>query len=184
LRALLKGHIDYYAPDKTSVPVNFQDHAVEMSPAQTQIYKAIFDELPWAMRWKIKNDFPLSRNEFMRLQSFFTGPRQVGLSTMPFMRNKDPHKAFEQSTKLTKAMELLQEQLKDPRAKALIFSNFIDAGLKPYSAALQKAKVPHGMFYGALNDRQRKQLVDDYNNNKLRVALLGPAGATLEQCAD
>jgi superfamily II DNA/RNA helicase len=70
----------------------------------------------------------------------------------------------------------LSETLKDPRAKALIFSNFIDAGLKPYSAGLEKAKIPHGMFHGGLNDAARKQLVDDYNQNKIRVALLGPSG--------
>jgi superfamily II DNA or RNA helicase len=177
LKALLDGHIDYYAPKNEIVPTQFEDHHIEMSPEQTRVYKAIFDELPLSVRWKIRNEFPLSRGEFTRLQAFLTGPRQVGLSTLPFLKDKDPDKAYSHSTKLQKAMELLQGKLQDPRTKALIFSNFIDAGLKPYSHALNKANIPHGMFYGALNDKQRKQLVDDYNSNKIRVALLGPAGA-------
>jgi superfamily II DNA or RNA helicase len=177
LKALMRGHIDYYSPDKPLVPTNFEDHTVEMGPDQTKVYKAIYDQLPWTMRWKMKHQFPLSRSEFTRLQSFLTGPRQVALSTLPFLKDKDPNLAYEQSTKLQKAMGLLQDKLKDPRSKALIFSNFIDAGLKPYSAALDKANIPHGMFYGALNDKQRKKLVDDYNTDKIRVALLGPAGA-------
>lgn len=74
------------------------------------------------------------------------------------------------------ASAIWQATLKDPRAKGLVFSNFIDAGLTPYQAALQKAKIPSAVFHGGLNDAARKRLVDDYNSNKLRVALLGPSG--------
>jgi len=31
----------------------------------------------------------------------------------------------------------MMQELKDPRTKGLVFSNFIDAGLMPYSAALR-----------------------------------------------
>lgn len=177
LRNLLKGHVDYYAPSKPTVPTSFEDHEVEMSTPQSQIYKAMFDKLPWVIRWKLKMDYPLSRDEYLRMQSFMTGPRQVGLSTLPFQKSHNPGRAFADSTKLQKAMSLLQERLKDDRSKALIFSNFIDAGLTPYAHALGRAGIPHAVFHGGLNDRQRKQLVDDYNANKLRVALLGPSGA-------
>lgn len=178
LRDMLRGHVDYYAPDNPTVPVNYKDVTVDMGPEQAQLYKAMYNQLPALMRWKLRWNFPLNHDELARLTSFMSGPRQVGLSTMPFMRgNKDPYKAFNQSPKLKKAYELLQEKLKDQRTKALIFSNYIDAGLRPYAAALEKAKIPAGIFYGALSDHERKKLVDDYNNNKIRVALLGPSGA-------
>jgi SNF2 family DNA or RNA helicase len=177
LKGLLKGHVDYYAPPKPQVPVQHEDVETEMSGQQSDLYKAMWGQLPWILRWKLKNQFPLGHDELKRLTSFLTGPRQVGLSTLPFMRaNANPLKAFDTSPKLTKAFELLQSKLVDPRTKALIFSNFIEAGLKPYSAALDRAKIPHALFHGGLSDAQRKQLVEDYNTNKIRVALLAPSG--------
>lgn len=177
LKALLEGHIDYYHPSQSPVPVNRKDVPVEMGPEQTRLYKAMWNELPWVMKWKLKNDFPMSNNELQKTLSFLNGPRQVSLSTYPYLRNKDYGKAFDQSTKLQTAHKNLTETLQDPRKKALIFSNFIDAGLNPYANRLTKDKVPNAVFHGGLNDEARKKLVDDYNNDRIRVALLGPSGA-------
>lgn len=177
LKALLKGHVDYYDPGKSVVPTHYEDVHVEMGPEQSQLYRAMWDRLPWFLRWKLKHDFPLSKSELSRTLSFLTGPRQVSLSTYPYRKDRDPHLAFQQSPKLQKAMELLQTGLNsNPRTKALVFSNFIDAGLTPYAAALAKANVPHSVFSGKLSDAQRQQLVGDYNSGKIRVALLGPSG--------
>jgi hypothetical protein len=176
LKSMLAGHVDYYAPEKSVVPVSREDVHVDMSPEQTRLYRAMWDQLPWHVRWKLRQDFPLSREELSRLRSFLAGPRQVSLSTYPYLRKKDPLRAFGQSTKLQKAFELLQGHLEDPRTRALVFSNFIDAGLVPYAAAMAKHKIPHAVFHGGLNDVARKKLVDDYNTGKLRVALLGPSG--------
>jgi superfamily II DNA or RNA helicase len=177
LRSLLKGHVDYYAPEKPTVPTSYKDVPVEMGTEQSQLYRAMYNKLPWVLKWKLRWNFPLSNKELVNLTSFLSGPREVGLSTYPFQKNKDPYRAYQQSTKLQKAMELLGEKLKDQRTKALIFSNYVDAGLTPYQAALQKAKIPAAIFHGGLSDNERRKLVEDYNNNKLRVALLGPSGS-------
>lgn len=176
LKALLKGHVDYYSPDKPVVPVNREDHHVDMSTEQTRLYKAMWGQLPWYLRWKLKHDYPLSREELMRTRSFLTGPRQVGLSTMPYLRSKDPHTAFQQSPKLQLAHAKMMEHLNDPRTRGLIFSNFIDAGLTPYAAALTRSGMPNAVFHGGLSDIERKKLVEDYNSGKIRAALLGPSG--------
>lgn len=176
LKQLLEGKVDYYAPARSDVAVNHTDVPVEMSSEQSRLYRAMWDKLPWLLKWKLQHDYPLTDDELRRSTSFLTGPRQVGLSTLPYLRDKDPHKAFNQSAKLRKAMELLQDKLQDPTAKALVFSNFVDAGLRPYAAALERSGIPHGVFYGGLSDAERKRLVDDYNADKLRVALLGPSG--------
>jgi hypothetical protein len=176
LKELLKGHVDYYAPSKDVVPVKYEDVPVEMSNEQSQLYQAMWNKLPWILKWKLKWQFPLNHSELTRMTSFLTGPRQVGLSTLPFMRsNANPYKAFQQSPKLQAAMSSLQERLKDPRAKALVFSNFIGAGLTPYSEALTRAGISNRIFDGTLNDISRKKLVNDYNTNKLRVILGGPS---------
>jgi superfamily II DNA/RNA helicase len=108
--------------------------------------------------------------------AFMAGPRQVGLSTLPFRRDKDPGRAYDQSPKLQAAVAKMTEHLSDERKKGLVFSNFVDAGLTPYAAALTRAGVPHGVFHGGLSDGDRKKLVDDYNAGRIRAALLGPSG--------
>lgn len=178
LRALLQGHVDYYQPEKPTVPTTYEDVPVEMSRDQAHLYHDMWGKLPWLMRWKLHHNYPLSSAELRRSTSFLSGPRQVGISTYPYMGHRaDPYRAFQGSTKLQAAFKSLQETLKDPDKKALIFSNFIDAGLTPYQEGLRRANIPSAVFHGGLSDGERKRLVDDYNSNKLRVALLGPSGA-------
>lgn len=176
---LLKGHVHYHAPLKPDVEQREERYETDLGPEQSQLYKGFWDQLPWVFRWKMQNDYPLSRQELTRLSSFLSGPRQVGLSTYPFMKGKaDALKAYQQSPKLQQAVTLMQESLaKDKEMRGVVFSNFIDAGLTPYAAALQAANVPHGIFHGGLNDATRKKVVDDYNAGRSRVLLLGPSGS-------
>lgn len=179
LRALLEGKVDYL-PSKTPEGVNVNEQVVRvpLSPAQQKIQKAIRTKIPPGFLWKLDKEFPLSRDELAKLNSFLTGLRQVSLSTEPFRVDKDGYRAFTQSSKLQKALADLQETLKsDPRKKAIIYSNFIDAGLKPYAAALEKNKIPHGFFHGSLPLRARQKALKEYNEGKLRALLLGPAAA-------
>lgn len=177
LKAMLRGHVDYYAPTSTTVSVKQENHDVEMGVEQSQLYRGMWEKLPWHIRWKLKNDFPMNSEELQRSVAFLTGPRQVSLSPYPYMREKDPVRAFDMSPKLITAHKKLQEHLAHPQKKALVFSNYIDAGLTPYSAKLTQQGVPNALFHGGLNDRERKQLVEDFNNGKIRVALIGPSGS-------
>ncbi len=178
LRRLLEGHVDYHQPADSGVEQIDERYTVPMSSEQEALHQSFWDQLPWLLRWKLKNQFPLTNEETRSMSSFLAGPRQVGLSTLPFMKGKrDPMKAFRQSPKLMKAMELSREALKDPNAKVVAFSNFIEAGLEPYAAALAAEKVPYAMFHGGLTDAERKQIVDDYNSGKVRQLLLGPSAA-------
>ena len=178
LKDKLQGKVDYFAPLAPKAEINRKDVVVEMNRDQTDLNSYMMGQLPAALRWKLKMNYPLTQEEVSRMTSFMTGLRQVGLSTLPFMKgNKDIQRAFDDSPKLTTAFNNLKGLLdKDPKGKALIFSNFIDAGLSPYQAALDRAGIPAASFTGALSDKERKRLVDDYNTDKLKVALLGPSG--------
>lgn len=179
LRSLLKGKVDYQ-PSKTPEGVDVDEEVVRvpLSPAQQKIQNAIRTRIPPGFLWKLDQEFPLSRDELAKLNSFLTGLRQVSLSTQPFRKDKDLLKSFDQSSKLQKAYSDLQQVLQDdPRKKAIIYSNFIDSGLKPYAAALERAKVPHGIFHGSIPVKTRLQALKDYNDGKLRALLLGPAAA-------
>lgn len=179
LRALLKGKVDYQ-PSKTpeGVDVNEEIVRVPLSPQQQKIQKAIRTKVPPGFLWKLDSEFPLSRDELAKLNSFLTGMRQVSLSTQPFRADKDPAKAFEQSAKLQEAFKRLKETLdSDKRKKAIIYSNFIDSGLAPYAAGLERAGVPHAFFHGGVSPKARQAAVEAYNKGKLRALLIGPAGA-------
>lgn len=179
LRQLLEGKVDYQ-PSKTPEGVNVNEEIVKvpLSPAQQKIQKAIRTKIPPGFLWKLDQEFPLSKDELAKLNSFMTGLRQVSLSTQPFRADKNLYRSFEQSSKLQKAMTDLQETLaSDPRKKAIIYSNFIDAGLRPYAAALEKNKVPHAFFHGGVPLKQRQEALKAYNEGKLRALLLGPAAA-------
>lgn len=181
LRNLLRGKIDFYEnaspPPGAPSSVNYEDVESTMTPGQAGLYEGMFQRLPRLLRWKLRWNYPLTDSELVRSRSFLTGPRQVGLSDLPYRPDRDPLKAFENSGKLKTAMGRLEAQLKDPRSKAIVYSNFLHAGLRPYSAALNKAGIPHATFHGGLSDEERKQLVSDFNSGRTRVALVAPAGA-------
>lgn len=179
LRSLLQGKVDYQ-PSKTPEGVDVKEEVVRvpLSPAQDKIQKAIRTKIPPGFLWKLDQEFPLSKDELAKLNSFLTGLRQVSLSTQPFRADKDPGKAFQQSAKLQAAFQNLQKTLnEDKRKKAIIYSNFIDSGLAPYAAGLEKAKIPHAFFHGGVSSKARQAAVDAYNTGKLRALLIGPAGA-------
>jgi SNF2 family DNA or RNA helicase len=179
LRAMLAGKVDYQ-PSKTPDGVNVNEETVRvpLSREQQKIQHAIRTTIPPGFLWKIDQEFPLSKEELAKLNSFMTGMRQVSLSTQPFRADKNPIKAFEQSGKLQQAFKDLQGTLaSDKRKKAIIYSNFIDSGLGPYAAGLEKAKIPHAFFHGGVSAKARQAAVDAYNAGKLRALLIGPAGA-------
>ncbi len=177
-RDMLRGHIDYHAPAQPNVDVKTENVETEMGGQQEQLYRAFWDQLPTLMRWKLQRDYPMDQSELKRLTSFLSGPRQVGLSTLPFQKGKaDPLKAFAESPKLQEAFKRLQTTLTDPAARAVVASNFVRAGLEPYAAKLRAEKIPYTLFDGTLSDAERTQVVNDYNAGKQRVMLLGPAGS-------
>lgn len=179
LRQRLQGKVDYQ-PSKTpqGVTVNEETIKVPLSAEQNKIQKAIRTQIPPGFLWKLDQEFPLSRDELKKLNSFLTGLRQVSLSTQPFRADKNPLKAFDQSSKLREAMKRLHENLdQDPRRKAIIYSNFIDSGIRPYAKALEREKIPYGIFHGGVPVKARQEALKQYNEGKLRALLLGPAAA-------
>jgi superfamily II DNA or RNA helicase len=179
LRSLLEGKVDYQ-PSKTPEGVNVNEEVVRvpLSPEQRKIQRAIRTKIPPSFLWKLDKEFPLSKDELAKLNSFLTGLRQVSLSTQPFRADKDKLKSFRQSSKLQTAFKDLQDTLAaDKRKKGIIYSNFVDAGLGPYAAGLEDAGIPHAYFHGGVSPKARQAAIDAYNKGKLRALLIGPAGA-------
>jgi hypothetical protein len=179
LRQLLENRVDYQ-PSKTPEGVNVNEEriAVPMTDAQQRIQKALRTKIPPSFLWKLDKEFPLSKDELSKLNSFLTGLRQNSVSTRPFRSDSDAFRSFQQSGKLQEAYKRLREMLDvDPRKKAIIYSNHIGAGIEPYAAALDKFNIPYGVFHGGVATKERQRALSDYNAGKLRALLIGPAGA-------
>ena len=73
--------------------------------------------------------------------------------------------------------ELVKRHDVDPNFKALIYSNYLDSGVGAYSDELKRKGIPHGIFDGSLSDKKRKELVDAYNEDKLKALLITGAGS-------
>jgi len=178
LHEALRGKVDYHEPAESPVAREEERIVVDMSPEQEQLHNEFYGTLPSSLRRKLDMQFPLSKSEQRSFLAFLSGPRQVALSTAPWQSEEDRAKTgLSQSPKLQRAISELEAQIEeDPESRAVVFSNFITAGLEPYAAALEAKKIPHGIFHGGLNDKQRAELVNKYNSGDLRVLLMGPSG--------
>jgi superfamily II DNA/RNA helicase len=85
---------------------------------------------------------------------------------------------LENSPKIQRAIdELIKQRQQNPNHRAVIYSNYLDAGLKPYARALSQQNIPHAFFTGNINKSVRDQSVKDYNAGKMPVMLVSGAGA-------
>lgn len=147
---------------------------VPMSEHQRKVYDSIVGTAPAWMQYKIRKGLPPSKAEASDLNAFLTGARQAALSPGVFQQNM-PTTAS--ATKQQAAFERLRANIeRNPEHRALVYSNYLEAGLNPYRALLDKAQIPYAAFTGEMPDFERQQAVRDYNAGKLRALLLSSAG--------
>jgi len=63
------------------------------------------------------------------------------------------------------------------KSKFVIFSHFINMGIKPIMKVLDKYNVKYTHITGDLSINKRQEAVDDYNNNKVTVLFMSKAGS-------
>lgn len=173
LQAKLQKWVDYYEGSKKNFPeVEEENVRVPMSEKQLQIYDTLMKKAPYWVRYKVKKGLPPSKQEAGDLNAFLGGVRQVSLATSPYQSEGDI-----EAPKIQKAFEELRNELKlNPRSKAVVYSNYLTAGLDPYRQRLTEAGIPFGEFTGRMNKKERDELVKAYNQNKIRTLLLSSAG--------
>jgi SNF2 family DNA or RNA helicase len=173
----LRGHfgkwVDYHPSSTENFPeVSRENVEVPMTPEQMGVYETLMNRAPAWVSYKIRKGLPPNKAESQQLNAFMGGVRQVSNSTAPFQSDEKP-----QDPKIQKAFENLKAHLdKNPRAKAVVYSNYLQAGLDPYKQRLQQAGIPYGEFTGQMGKMERDELVRQYNANKLRTLLISSAG--------
>lgn len=180
LQEKIKNYIDFYdASDKNS-----EDYAtrtdrvikVEMSKPQQQYYKYVENDLPFILRIKIRSGIPLDKKEMASLNAFSTGVRQVSNTHAPYVQDKNREDLV--TPKIARAVASLEQKTKEnPEFRGVVYSNYLEAGLNQYSKELSKKGISHGVFTGALTQREKDQMVSDYNEGKIKALLLSSSGA-------
>ena len=166
LKKKLNEYVDYHkgGGDGADMPsVTSRTIPVTMSRRQSDLYRAGMGKLPKGV--KVNSD------NIDRLKAYFTGPRQVSNSSNAFEpgSNEEP--------KLDRAYADLTQHLKNPKGKALIYSNWLDHGIKPIQRRLDADKTPYGIFTGKESPKVRDQHIRDYNENRTRALLVSSSGA-------
>jgi SNF2 family DNA or RNA helicase len=178
LDKLLEGRVHYVGDVTDTKPsVQQQEIRVPMSPSRTRCTSTWRVSCPCGLSTGSSTTCHPNKQELVSMNSFLSGMRQVSLSPNGFDKRMDPYEAFQQSPKLLHSFGILNKEMQNPRGKVMVYSNFIDAGLRPYASALERNKIPHVMFYGGMNDAEKQKAVASYNAGKVRVVLIGPAGA-------
>lgn len=174
LRQVFGKWVDYHPSSKDNFPeVTREDVKVPMDARQLEVYDTMLDKAPPWVAAKIRSGMPPNKREAQQLNAFLSASRQISNSTAPFQ--EDTKKVYE--PKIDAAFKNLQQELgANERAKAVVYSNYLNAGVNPYAQRLQQAGIPYGEFTGEMSKAKRDQLVKDYNANKLRALLLSSAG--------
>lgn len=179
LRDALVGRIDVHTEaDPTDFPEQIEERInVPMSAKQKEVYDAVMGSAPYSVRRKIREGLPPSKQESRMLNAFTTAGRQASLSPKPYVDGMSEQEEALHTPKIQEAARRLQEAKKgDRRFRGVVYSNYIEAGLKPYERALKKKKIKFNTLTGKLNAKQKARMVDEYNSGKVPVLLVSSSG--------
>lgn len=146
---------------------------VPMSKEQERIYKYMGKNVPFSVKYKVKRNLPPSKTEAKSLNAYLSGMRQVSNTSAPFVKDKSTAK----STKLDRMVLDLQKELQGG-GKALVYSNFIGAGIDPMRKRLTEKGIPHSYLVGSMPKSERSKQINQYTTkNDVNTFLYSGAGS-------
>lgn len=174
LKKVFHKWVDYQPGNTDEFPsVDRETVEVPMTKHQQKMYDAVMGRAPAWLRYKVKKGLPPSKQESKDLNAFMSAVRQVSNSTRGF----DTTTQNWEEPKIDMAFNRLQDRMKaDPNHKAVVYSTYLESGIKPYRDRLEKAGIPFGEYTGEMKKKDRDQLVRDYNAGLKKVILMSSAG--------
>lgn len=174
LEKILDGHVDYHMPEQKNFPSKAEEVIkVTMSKDQQKMYNFALAKLNNPiLAYKIRKGLPVSKQEAKDLNAFMSATRQIS-NTSSTYGGTEKH-----SPKIERAVsELVKRHEEDPKFRGMVYSNFLDSGLRNYKERLDQHGISNAIFDGSLSDKQREQVVNDYNSGKTKALLVSGAGA-------
>ena len=172
LKKTLSQWVDYHKSGGGDFPdVKEEQYSVQMTPRQTALHDAAWGKLSLISKMRLRSGLPPEKEDLSKINQFQSQTRQISGSERSFSSGKS-----DTSPKVVKAVGLLEDKAKEnPNHRALVYSNYLST-LKDYSDELTKKNIPHAIFSGDQNMRDRKQMVKDYNTGNLKALLVSSAG--------
>lgn len=174
LQAALDKYVDYHPGTTEDFPTR-EDATIKvpMTRDQMKLYENVAKDQPGWLRRKVLMNLPPTKAEAKQLNAFLSGIRQVANTTQGFdLQTAPPHQP-----KIDRAVKELQGMLaKNPKARAIVYSHYLESGVNPYKQKLEELGIPHGTFTGEMPRAERDKMVKDYNTGKLKALLLSSAG--------
>lgn len=171
LRDLLRGRVDYHPSGGEFPTVNEEVIGVDMSREQQKLYKALTKASP-RLSYKVRMNLPPDKRDSKQLNAFMGAARQISNAPSSYDTRLEGH-----SPKMQRMLEELLKHHASPEGKSVVYSNYLDSGISPLAKSLQEKGIPNAVFSGALSDKQRQEIVNNYNTGKIRSLLLSGAGA-------
>jgi superfamily II DNA/RNA helicase len=137
------------------------------------ILEALLKKDP-VLAYKVRKNLPPNKSESRNLNAFLAAVRQI--SNTPASYTNDPVE-IAAAPKLQSIVNHVIDKSGDKGYKAVIYSNYLESGINPIKEALDAEGVSNATFSGKLNDKQRKQVVEDYNSGKVKALLVTGAGS-------
>jgi SNF2 family DNA or RNA helicase len=169
----LKGRVHYYEPSLENFP-DRKDHIVEAiaSDDQKHYYQYVTGNYDPIIAMKVRNNLPFSKAELSNLNAFMTAARQVSNTTAPYGGKEV----------LSNKMKVLVDNVKsgidnNSKHKAIIYSNYLDAGINPIADQLDKEGIKYKKFIGGMSDKNKQEAVDLYNKGKINALLISGSGS-------
>ena len=178
LRKRLSKYVDVFDADVEKPEREDETVKVELSPEQLKIYRAIEGKIPYSLIYKLHNNLPPSKSEASQLNAFLTGVRQVSNTPREYDTELAKVALERTSPKLKKAVDYLADQYKkNKNFRALVYSNYIGSGVTPIAEMLNARNIPHNIFTGAIGDKDRKRIVEEYNSGRVPI-IVGSGSAS------
>ena len=106
---------------------------------------------------------------------FSVGVRQVSNTRRHLSSDMLPE---EYSPKVNEAFKRLEKGLEgDSEFKAVVYSNFLEAGIKEYANKLKSSDIPYSSYTGESSKAEKDEMVKNYNSGKVPVLLISSSGA-------
>lgn len=135
LQHALDKYVDYHPSSAENFPTRIDETVqVPMTRDQMGLYESITGGQPSWLRKKILMNLPPTKAEAKQLNAFLSGVRQISNTTSGFDTSTSPA----HQPKIDRAVEELQKMLaNNPRAKAIVYSHYLESGIDPYKKKLE-----------------------------------------------
>lgn len=170
----IEGKVDYQPSASDNFPQAIRlTRRVEMSKDQIDAYNMAQKGSP-SLAYKIKYGLPPSKSEAGAMNAFLNATRQISNTPHGYQ-----NRTYSELSPKTKAIlkDIKKNYSSDPNYKGMTYSNYLDSGVDRLEAPLSKSGIPYAKFTGELNDKQKKQVVQNYNSGKIKHLLVSGAGA-------